>query len=477
MTENPPPDQAQSPPAPEHRPDDYILQAQKKLSGILSSARSSEDRDLAREVRVRGERVSRLLHGLLRLSKLHLPTNRAFDRPVCDLADALRGLIELLGPAQLVCVEGQVYMNDLRLRFDTEAEQAKALGEFLNKHNVGGIIFNEPVDDDRIRRLVGALSGKPEATRPRTGIQQKLIEEGLETVELLPHQQFLIDHDEEDRGFGDVYRSAAGMVAGVFANMGARRLPSPLPVRRAIHEMLDLARSEKGPWGAFAADQQVPPFSRHTLMVTDLSVLIGRSAGLSETSLADLGMAAMYHDVGLCVGEGSDPETYRRHSHSGLGVLLKQRGFHPAKIQRLLAVAEHHRRCDHHFRPSLFARIIHIADDYDIMTRPRDRSGSIQVPPDALRLMASQTETYYDPILFQLFVNALGAYPPGTLLQLDDGRVVISVSGARKPEWFSQPMCHIVRLADGGPPSEETPVDLAIAGRVRGVVRPSQPAG
>jgi hypothetical protein len=90
--------------------------------------------------------------------------------------------------------------------------------------------------------------------------------------------------------------------------------------------------------------------------------------------------------------------------------------------------------------------------------------------------MASQSGTVNDPVLFQVFVNVMGAYPPGTLLQLDDGRVAVSVSGARDAASFAQPMCHIVRLSHGGPPSVETPVDLAVAGRVRGVLRPSRPS-
>ena len=61
-------------------------------------------------------------------------------------------------------------------------------------------------------------------------------------------------------------------------------------------------------------------------------------------------------------------------------------------------------------------------------------------------------------MLLQLLVNALGAYPPGTLLRLEDGRVVRSVAPARGPETFAHPLARCLRLADGS----EAPADLPL---------------
>jgi hypothetical protein len=51
----------------------------------------------------------------------------------------------------------------------------------------------------------------------------------------------------------------------------------------------------------------------------------------------------------------------------------------------------------------------------------------------ALAVMLKWAGTRYDPVLLQLLVNALGAYPPGTLLKLGDGRVVRSVAPPEEP--------------------------------------------
>ena len=131
----------------------------------------------------------------------------------------------------------------------------------------------------------------------------------------------------------------------------------------------------------------------------------------------------MFHDMGYAVREGADPKNgfegfpppFERHAAAGARLILKQRGFHQAKINRALATLEHH----HDFRsdsgtPCLYARIIRIADDFANFTR---RKGQGLTPHEAISRMASASGQWYDPTLFQIFVNRMGKYPPGTLLE------------------------------------------------------------
>jgi hypothetical protein len=137
-------------------------------------------------------------------------------------------------------------------------------------------------------------------------------------------------------------------------------------------------------------------------------------------------------------------------------------------MRRALALLQHHRDADDRLRPGLFARILRVAEDYDNLAR---RSGRLS-PTMALALMLKGAGTRYDPVLVQLLINALGAYPPGTLMRLEDGRVVRSAAPARGPEAFATPLARCVRLADGSPAPPDRPfVDLRGAGRVE-VLRP-----
>ena len=69
---------------------------------------------------------------------------------------------DLLGPVTLVCVEDQVYVNDIRIRTGEKDNAVRELGAELARHNVGEVTFHEPLDDAGLRGLVGALGEPPQ---------------------------------------------------------------------------------------------------------------------------------------------------------------------------------------------------------------------------------------------------------------------------------------------------------------------------
>ena len=170
--------------------------------------------------------------------------------------------------------------------------------------------------------------------------------------------------------------------------------------------------------------------------MAQLALLVGRDLGLSPSVLQDLGVAALYHDCGYAAGSaasGGAGVAFERHAAAGARLMLRQRGFHEAKMRRVLAILQHHRDANDRLHPGLFGRILRVAEDYDTLAR---RSGKLS-PTMALAAMLKWAGTRYDAVLLQLLVNALGAYPPGTLLKLEDGRVVRSATPARSPETFA----------------------------------------
>ena len=143
---------------------------------------------------------------------------------------------------------------------------------------------------------------------------------------------------------------------------------------------------------------------------------------------------------------------------------MRQRGFHEAKTRRVLVALQHHQDANSRPRPGLFGRIVRVAEDYDTLSR---RTGQLS-PPMALAAMLKVAGTLYDTVLLQLLINALGAYPPGTLLQLEDGRIVRSVAPSAGPETFTAPPARCVNLADGSPAPPDLPmVDLREVGELR----------
>jgi HD-GYP domain-containing protein (c-di-GMP phosphodiesterase class II) len=444
---------------------DRVRTAQRHLGRTIRRARLVEDRALARTVRELGERLAHINHGLLQLVRIHDVSNSAFDSPVGEFQHVLKCLIDLLGPVNLVCVEDHVYVNDIRVRFDLHHDHAQALEKMLTRHNVGGRTYFKELTGDQVRTLLGLFSSEPDPDRPRSALQQQLNGNELSSIELQPVLRFLDAEERVDRSLAEVYNALTGVAAETFANVASGRLPNPLPVRRMLNDMLDVTHGKDLARIAFQVDAKAPAFAQHALMVTNLSVLMARAAGLPDSSLSDLAVSAFLHDIGFCSEGDNHTSAFESHTRSGALALLRQRGFHEARVRRLLVILEHHDPLhDPSTKPSLHARIVHIADDYDTLTRNRDGRGPVWVPADAIRFMAASAG--YDPILQQLFINRMGKYPPGSVLRLGDGTMVVSFSGARSSETFDSPRCKVVRMADGNRPQQELWVDLAKGGRI-----------
>jgi hypothetical protein len=461
---------------------DEVLRAQTEIGRALRRAHAGEDRALAARVREEGDRLAHLFAGVLAMARTHALDNRAFDQPLRDLGAALVHLAGLLGSVHLLTVEEQVYVNDVRIRLEG-TEVGSALGARLARHGCGGLSFHAPLSDSQWRALVAAVAAEPAATAARSVLGRALLTAGLTSVEVVSIHHFRVGQPGEapvaSRPPATVVQDGVRLAEESWANLAAERMPNPLPLRRLVAELMLLDANDPAYWFDGAASAA---YGAHLVRVVRLALLIGRAAGLSTSALQDLGVAAFFHDVGYAfvepgtaTGSAAPRTTLARHPVTGVRLLLRQRGFHEAKLRRVRATLGHHRRCDDARGGALFARILAIAEDYDTLTQ--ERGGSL-APEQALARMAAAGGTVYDPTLLQLFVNAMGRYPLGTLLDLSDGRVGRVIAPVRAAATFAQPLVRVERLADRAAYVPESIVDLALADApaIASVVDPAEVA-
>ncbi len=434
-----------------------VASVQRGLEKALQRASLADDRELAGRVRDEGHRLVFLLNGLVRTSRLYQLDNAALEGPSAEFASVLRGLIGLLGAVTIFCVEDNVYVNDVRLRVrPTEQVVIDGIVAELDRHNVGGVAFHGPIGAPEVKLLARALSQPAgEAGRARAALADRLT--AVPELELTGRYRFRISGERTTvkQRHDDVMRRGAAVVKEAVANLGSNRLPNPLPVRRAVVDLVGSVRDNVGRAAATPLRRRLGSAGdQHLLSVCNLSLLLGQALGLSESALGDLGVAAMLHDVGYA--HGGDKDT---HAAAGARLLLRQRGFHEGKIRRLRVVLEHH--LPHGAQQlSLFARILHIADDYDMLTAPRDGMLAGMPPPTAQGAMWAARGPVYDADLMALFVRLMGAYPPGSLLELSNGRWVMSTSGGRDQERFAWPVVTVIQESDGSAPVTSEELDL-----------------
>lgn len=447
-----------------------LHQSQQALSTALERARMGEDRDLAAQVRDAGERFVRQLFGALRLTRLHDLDNAAFDKPVAELCGSLHELHTLLGAVHLVTVEGQVYINDVRVRLDERLDTAAQLGRELGRHAVGGLSLHEALSTHELKQLVDAFGSEPDPDTPRRRLRERLAAAGIQTVDLVGSYRFRVSGDDDtiERVDPEVTRArAASLVDATVDALSARRMPNPLPIRRTITEMLKAGVSAEGlldqPAGRSA-------FAAHTLRISMLAMVVGDQLGLGQEVLQDLGVTAMFHDIGYADREGAEhatPESpavagyappFERHGRAGARLLLRQRGFHESKILRALGTLHQTwRHDDPRGRPSLFGRILAVCEAYDALTV---LGPDLRRPAGALAAIQCEAGTRYDPRVVQALVNGLGRWPPGSVLELEDGRVVRVVGLPSGPADWQRPRCRLVRDAAGQAPATVQAVDL-----------------
>ena len=202
----------------------------------------------------------------------------------------------------------------------------------------------------------------------------------------------------------------------------------------------------------------------HALNVTIISLLMGRSFGLGESDMLDLGVGALLHDVGKLDlperirhhGEHftpSETKFYEEHVAHGLTHARKM-GLTPGAT---LVLAQHHEHADGSGFPlklgsdrmTTAARIVSLVNRYDNLCNPNMAAKAV-TPHEALALLFAQSKAKFDTAILGAFIKMMGVYPAGSTVQLTDDRyaMVVGVNSSR-------PLKPRVLVHDAAVPREE----------------------
>jgi HD-GYP domain-containing protein (c-di-GMP phosphodiesterase class II) len=198
------------------------------------------------------------------------------------------------------------------------------------------------------------------------------------------------------------------------------------------------------------------------------AIAVGMRIGLDRRQLTQLGMAALFHDIGKVKlphdlitkpDEFDEDEWEQIKLHPVLGALTIA-SLRPIDADTGLAMVgafEHHLRMDasgypklsEPRKPNLVSRIISVCDAYDAMTSGRVYQKEPITPDGAIRRLMYKGREWYDPLILKAFIHVLGIFPVGTLMRLSGGCLGIAVRN--RPEDVYAPEILIIRDADGTP--------------------------
>ena len=183
--------------------------------------------------------------------------------------------------------------------------------------------------------------------------------------------------------------------------------------------------------------------AQHSLNVAALSIVMAKSMCMSAREMEDIGVCGMLHDVGKTslsseilekVGPLSETEMeeMRRHTRYGRDILISTKSVMSGAADVAHA---HHERPDGKGYPRqldddsipLYAKIVAIAEAYDTMTINQPYRAA-RSPSDALQELYAQRGKQFDEDLVIRFIDSVGIFPPGSIVEMLNGEIGIVLS-------------------------------------------------
>jgi HD-GYP domain-containing protein (c-di-GMP phosphodiesterase class II) len=184
----------------------------------------------------------------------------------------------------------------------------------------------------------------------------------------------------------------------------------------------------------------------HSLSASVWALAFGRHLGLDKETLTSVGTGAMLLDIGKTglptellkkPGKPTDKEWQLIYSHVDQGVQLLRAA--PNVDHRIVTmIATHHERFDGSGYPHklkgdeipLVGRIAGIVDCYDAMITARSYAKP-KSAYDAVRELKRLGGIAFPAELVELFIQAVGVFPNGTLVELNTGEVGVVIGQNR----------------------------------------------
>jgi hypothetical protein len=398
--------------------------------------------------------------------------NDALDRPVTVFLEALGELAELgEAKAALGVVGDNLSLNKGLLKPDPSTYRN---GQFLHgiyrRLGAQEMVFDSDLAERDLRSFMAALREVVEGADDVSALSQ------LAGFQLVPLSE--VDAAGEDVEIDrriQVLRTFAGAVSVIsrvmaLADSGARWSPSL--IRRVAHDLADASARE--PDLALAL-LHLPVAGRrlgmHLVRTAVLSLLCTAGIGLPRRACVGSAMIALCHHLSRPSEEGlhadaSDSAPGQTDPLAAALALCSRSGLNEGLIRCVVGIYEAAGRGDD--------RLYHAAESNDLLGRVTslaDRFSNLLdtlLPDEALRLVVSERREQ-DPPLCQVFVNTVGLYPVGSVVELESGAVAVVIKAPRRREQLLRPVVQVVR---GASPAV---VDLSEDAALGAIVRTRDP--
>ncbi len=418
--------------------------------------------DMARQYEEKLQALGRSLIGglymLVRNVKLYEPENQIFTKPLEQLKDVINTILAMDEALNLQGAGEAFYLNNMLVKIDINSlENVRYLLREFERRNVGGFVLTQAVTIPELRNFIYIFSKESAEQVGEHGVSARKLQalklRKWEKIQEILDQQ---DPEHQDRQV-DRKRYALTVYARTVYYMrkylaGLRGEGPVIAIRkggRYVQDLVDLCHGHRTHFlglTTLKSDDEYLCF--HSVNVTLMAIVFGAELGLSKAQLRDLGLAALFHDLGMVdVDENlllkrsklspAEARQVRRSPIYSVKRILRARQLNKLTIHRIITAYEHKSEFGTPVKDlkgnvsfivpksdlSVYSKIIAIADCYDALTSRRPFRDAYS-PDIALSLMWTELKPKFDPEHLKIFMDVMRL--PSVRVLSDKGeRIVI----------------------------------------------------
>jgi HD-GYP domain-containing protein (c-di-GMP phosphodiesterase class II) len=427
------------------------------------------------------------LHGATRAIRLYPVENEAVKKSLDDLTAVTTEILAREGEFELRVTSEFIFINQTRLRLDLD--NYASFTQILSLFRAAGVGVARVMPGVSPRDWLVFLSllqapSSADAEDRFVDVMERLVTGGVTLIEVGPPSGVDDDGDFRERAKEAAKRTYSQSVAATKDVINSVRMGRGVnlkKIKRVVQGIVDQILNEETSLLGLTTIRDYDEYTfTHSVNVCIFSVALGRRLGLGKRQLYDLGLAALFHDVGKSrvpvdvlnkVEQLSDNDWryIAAHPWMGLLTLFQLRGQQELPYRAMTVAYEHHMKCDltgypKNVRPralSIFSKIVAVADGFDAATSRRSYQTDPLSPAAVLAGMRDNPRRGFDSVVVKAFINLLGIYPVGTLVVLDTFELAIVHSANPNPEAVSRPIVRIVSDERGNVAYPGRNVDLA----------------
>uniref|UniRef100_A0A7C4U929 HD-GYP domain-containing protein n=1 Tax=candidate division WOR-3 bacterium TaxID=2052148 RepID=A0A7C4U929_UNCW3 len=392
-------------------------------------------------------------------------SNETYRKHIQRLFEIIADLLKERGDFTLKMKINYIFLDDDRIdvSLDIMGPYRLLLNE-LTIRNIEEITFHKGLEKEELNDFIFIISRTfPKDSKDFEELIGYLRNRGIKNISItmLSKEQ----HVEQDKSFKrealKIFLNSIFYLKDAFESLYTNEQINLTKARKIIKLFTDYVLQDETFMIGLTTIKNIGSYTlNHSVNVSILSIALGIKLGLEKRDITELGMAGFFHDIGKSniseeILEKPAPlteeefEIIKKHPHWSAERLLLIRGLKNIPAFALRGILEHHIDYDgsgypklNIEKPSLFARILRVVDTYDAMTTARCYQKAF-TPIEAINYIISKKGEIFDPVIVDKFVELLGTYPPGTIVQLtsgeigmflEDGNIAILKEGGSKIE-------------------------------------------